>query len=247
MTAATPTSAHAPWETRFASLPAAPVLRVRPAAQRPSPVTVTPIAIPVVGAPIPGRHLVRAPWAEPLSAFAGVIVETRQVPDAWYRPRTAPERVMDPPVPAALPVAAVPAAPRPLVAIPIVVDRHTPALPARPVAAPVRSVAAPALVAVGAAPAAPSTIPVRVVPVIVAPDPAPIRAPRPTPVLTALGTDATTVARTSAAPFDPVVPSRTPSMPAPARRGFLGRAVALTVGLVVSLVAYEAANRKGRR
>lgn len=240
MTAATSTGAHAPWETRFASLPAAPVLRVRPAAIRPSAVTVTPIAIPVVGAPIPGRHLVRAPWAEPLSAFAGVIVETRQVPDAWYRPRTAPERVMDPPVPAPLPASALPAATRPLVAIPIVVDRPTVAVPARPVAVP-------AMVAVGAAPVAPNTIPVRVIPVAVTPDPAPVRASRPAPVLTALGSDARTVARTSAAPIDPVVPSRMPSMPAPARRGFLGRAVALTVGLVVSLMAYEAANRKGRR
>jgi hypothetical protein len=243
VTAIAPPSAHAPWETRSASLPAAPVLRVRRPAARPSAVTVTPIAIPVVGAPIPGRHLVRAPWAEPLSAFAGVIVETRQVPDAWYRPRTAPERVMDPPVPAPRLAAADPAAARPLVAIPIVVDRPTVAVPARPVAVP-------GLVAVGAAPAAPvaaSTIPVRVVPVAVNPDPAPVRAPRPIPVLTALGTDPTSVARTSAAPIDPVVPSPTPSMPAPARRGFLGRAVALTVGLVVSLVAYEAANRKGRR
>jgi hypothetical protein len=220
-----PTSAHAPWETRFASLPAAPVLRVRPVAARPSSVPVTPIVIPVVGSPIPGRHLVRAPWAEPLSAFAGVIVETQQVPDAWYRPRTAPERVMDPPVPAA-PVAA---APRPLVAIPVVAER--PAPEKRAITAPARA----------------STIPVRVVPVAITLDPAPPRAPRPAPVLTALGTDAATLARTSAAPIEPVVPSRVPSTPAPARRGFLGRAVALTVGLVVSLVAYEAANRMGRR
>jgi hypothetical protein len=225
-----PTSSHAPWETRFASLPAAPVLRVRPAAARPAPVPVTPIAIPVVGSPIPGRHLVRAPWAEPLSAFAGVIVETRQVPDAWYRPRTAPERVMDRPVPAPVPaMGSVAPAARPLVAIPIGAER--------PVATPAPAIPSPV----------PNTIPVRVVPVAIIPDVAPVRAPRPTPVLTALGLDAASVARTSAAPIEPVVPSATPSVPAPARRGFLGRAVALTVGLVVSLVAYEAANRKGRR
>ncbi len=234
MTAAMPTSSHAPWETRFASLPAAPVLRVRPAAPRAIPVPVTPIAIPVVGAPIAGRHLVRAPWAEPLSAFAGVIVETKQVPDDWFRPRTAPERVMDAPVPvapvAAAPAVAAPVAERPLVAIPIVA-----------------AVATPAPTPVGEPPARTSTIPVRVVPVAIRPDPAPAPVARPVPVLTALGTDASTVARTSAAPMEPVVPSAVISTPAPARRGFLGRAVALTVGLVVSLVAYEAANRMGRK
>lgn len=235
MTAAMPTSSHAPWETRFASLPAAPVLRVRPAAARATPVPVTPIAIPVVGAPIAGRHLVRAPWAEPLSAFAGVIVETKQVPDDWFRPRTAPERVMDAPVPVT-PVVASPTIPaavpeRPLVAIPIVA-----------------AVATPAAVAPVTEPAArPSTIPVRVVPVAIRPDPAPTPVARPVPVLSALGTDASTVARTSAAPIEPVIPSAVISTPAPARRGFLGRAVALTVGLVVSLVAYEAANRMGRK
>lgn len=232
MTAAMPTSSHAPWETRFASLPAAPVLRVRPAAPRAIPVPVTPIAIPVVGAPIAGRHLVRAPWAEPLSAFAGVIVETKQVPDDWFRPRTAPERVMDAPVPAA-PVAAAPADPapvaeRPLVAIPIAAAAAAPGATPEPAARP-------------------STIPVRVVPVAIRPDPAPEPVARPVPVLTALGTDASTVARTSAAPIEPVIPSAVISTPAPARRGFLGRAVALTVGLVVSLVAYEAANRMGRK
>lgn len=225
VTAAMPTTAHAPWETRFASLPAVPVLRVRPVAPRPSSVPVTPVAIPVVGSPIPGRHLVRAPWAEPLSAFAGVIVETQEVPDAWYRPRTAPERVMDPPVPTATGTAM----PRPLVAIPVIAERPAPG--PRAITAPTRA----------------GTIPLRVVPVAITPDAAQTRPPRPAPVLTALGTDAATVARTSAAPIEPVAPSQVPTMPAPARRGFLGRAVALTVGLVVSLVAYEAANRMGRR
>lgn len=224
MTAAMPTSAHAPWETRFASLPAAPVLRVRPVAARPSAVPVTPIAIPVVGSPIPGRHLVRAPWAEPLSAFAGVVVETQQLPVSWYRPRTATERVLDQPVPAAAP--ALPAE-RPLIAIPVIAERSIPA-PAAAVT-PAR------------------TVPVRVVPAPIAPDPAPLRTARPAPVLTALGTDPVAVARTSAAPTEPVAPSAAPSAPAPARRGFVGRAVALTVGLVVSIVAYETANRLGRR
>jgi hypothetical protein len=91
------------------------------------------------------------------------------------------------------------------------------------------------------------TVPVRVVPVPITPDPAPARAPRPVPVLTALGTDPAAVARTSAAPVEPVIPSATPSVPAPARRGFVGHAIALTVGLVVSIVAHEAANRLGRR
>jgi hypothetical protein len=219
-----PTSAHAPWETRFASLPAAPVLRVRPAAPRPSAVPVTPIAIPVVGSPIPGRHLVRAPWAEPLSAFAGVVVETQQLPESWVRPRTAPERAMDRPIPVAAPTVTAPPE-RPLVAIPVAAASPIPA----------------------AATVAARTVPVRVVPVPITPDPAPARAPRPVPVLTALGTDPAAVARTSAAPIEPVTPSATPSTPAPARRGFVGRAIALTVGLVVTIVAHEAANRLGRR
>lgn len=226
--AATLLSPRAPWETRPATLPAAPSATIAARGTRPAPVRVAaPIAIPVVGAPIKGRHLVRAPWTEPLSAFAGVIVETQLVPDDWYKPRSAADRVMDAPIPAAPPLA-----PRPLVAIPIVPE-HTaaPPVPAR---------------------AAATTVPVRVVPVMVgardaAPRPTVAPTPRPVPVLTSLGTVSTAIARTSAAPVEPVVPSMTPVTPAPARRGMLGRAVALTVGLVVSLVAYEAAARMGRR
>jgi hypothetical protein len=182
---------------------------------------VAPIAIPVVGSPIKGRHLVRAPWAEPLSAFAGVIVETQLVPDDWFRPRAATARVMDPPIPATPARSAIAASPRPLVAIPIVADRP-----------------------------APTTLPVRVVPVAVGAPPAqPVAASavRPVAVMTTLGMDARSIPATSAAPMEPVVPSPVPVAPAPSRRGLLGRAVALTVGLVVSLVAYEAAARLGRR
>jgi hypothetical protein len=183
---------------------------------------VAPIAIPVVGTPIKGRHLVRAPWAEPLSAFAGVIVETQLVPDEWFRPRAATARAMDPPIPAT-PISPRPAAaPRPLVAIPIVADRP-----------------------------ATTTVPVRVVPVAVgatvASRPAPAPTARPVAVLTSLETQADSIPATSAAPVDPAVPSPVSVAPAPSRRGLLGRAMALTVGLVVSLVAYEAAARLGRR
>jgi len=211
---------RAPWQTRFSSLPAVPGA----GSGRP----VSPIAIPVIGGrPIEGRHLLRAPWAEPLASFAGVIVETRLVPDAWIRPRGRAHRAVDPPgtsVRAAL-AAQPPGAPRPYIAIPIVPDRG-------PV--PVRVTPRPA--------------PLAVAPVRHGAPPAPVAPLAAPPVLlSALGRPHASVPATAAAPIEPMVPSPAPSVPAPARRGLLGRAVVLAAGLVMSLVAVEAAARLGRR
>lgn len=204
---------RAPWQTRFADLPAVPRSGITH--------RVAPIAVPVGGAPINGRHLVRAPWAEPLSAFAGVIVETQLVPDAWVTPRSAAHRAPErPTIPVAVPVAPLP---RPYVAIPIRPDPVA-ALPrSLPLAAPV------------------TTIPVRVVPVA-----APRRIAGPAS-MTALGRVHAGVSATSAAPIEPVMPSPVPTTPPSARRGRLGRAVVFAASVVVSIVAAEAAARIGRR
>lgn len=206
---------RAPWQTRFADLPAVP----RNGGMR----HVAPIAIPVAGAAINGRHLVRAPWAEPLSAFAGVIVETQLVPDAWVTPRSSAHPAMEP-VAATSPVPVAPQPqPRPYVAIAIRPDPAASAPHFLPAAAPL------------------TTIPVRVVPV-----PAPARIAL-AASMTALGRAHTSVSSTSAAPIDPVVPSPVPTTLQAARRGLLGRAVVFAASLVVSIVAVEAAARIGRR
>ena len=209
---------RAPWQTRFSDLPAAPTWGGL--------ARVTPIAIPVIGGrPINGRHLVRAPWTEPLSAFAGVIVGTQLVPDAWISPRSAARRAIDPLLTAATTASPVPVgAPRRLVAIPIVPDRVAVPIRVTPMpVAPRRTVVVP-VVTSGAA--SPTAMPASV---------------------TALGRAHPTVPATSAAPIEPVVPSPVPTTPAPARRGRLGRAVGFAAGLVVTFVAAEAAVRLGRR
>ena len=210
---------RAPWQTRFSSLPAVPVTGDRR--------RISPIAIPVIGGrPIGGRHLVRAPWAEPLAAFAGVIVETQLVPDAWITPRSAARRAVDPP--AALvgpPAVSLPAAaPRPYVVIPIVSDRGR--VPVRVTPRPAPAPVAPARV--DAWPAAPAAVP-------------------PAIVMSALGRPRASVPATAAAPIEPLVPSAVTSPPPPPRRCLLGRAVLLAAGFVMSLVAVEAAARLGRR
>lgn len=187
---------RAPWQTRFATLPAAPQNGSRP--------RIVPHAIPVVGGRlIEGRHLVRAPWAEPLAAFAGVVVETQLVPDAWLRPRSAARRAVETPAPGTVPLralVAVPVGPGPMAALP------TAATTPRTETAPVRSHRqVDGLIAI------PVVAPIAVTPL----EPAPV--PAPTPVARA------------------------------GRRGFLGRAVMLTLSLVVSLLAFETASRVGRR
>lgn len=219
MSVTTMMTSRAPWETAFsatatATAPDSPAVRA------------VPVAIPVVGAPIRGRHLVRAPWTEPLSAFAGVIVGTQQVPDEWFRPRSASRRVMDPPAIAIRETAGR----RPLVAIPIVTEAAVARTPAA------------ASVPTG------TTIPVRVVPAIVPPAAEP--ADPTTPILSARSAQAKPEPVAPGAPSAPPTlagPARIAVVPPAGRRGMLGRAVTLTVGLVISLVAFEAASRLGRR
>jgi hypothetical protein len=229
---------RAPWETALVAQQSAAASR--------APRRVVPTAIPVIGGlPIGGRRLVRAPWAEPLAAFAGVIVETRLVPDEWLRPRTAAQRATDPPLSAApavsrpRPIAARPAGPAqrlapppavvavPLIAVPLSAARPGPVTPAVPIgpAVPARPFAL--------APATPATTATgrRTIDGLVA---IPVTATR-------------TQAISAVAPVRAVPkPDTAPVRPA-GRRGFLGRAVMFTVGLVVSLVAFEAAARVGRR
>jgi hypothetical protein len=216
---------------------------------------VVPVVIPVIGGrPIRGRHLVRAPWAEPLAAFAGVVVETQLVPDEWLRPRSAARRAVD--------------LPSMLAEGPRLAPATAPLAVAR-VASAGSSPAANVATAMPSAPYRPvrRVVPVSVGPMAAAPADIVDRATRreidglvAIPVVGGAAGSSGAVLRTTAIPstFDPLVSppatTRTAAVdpvriatPSPARRGFLARAMVFTIGLVVSMVAFEAVNRLGHR
>ena len=228
----------------------APVLPSMSAPRR-----VVPVAIPVIGGrPIRGRHLVRAPWAEPLAAFAGVMVETQLVPEEWLRPRSAARRAIDPP-------SALTEAPG-----------RSPAIAPGTAATAAQAVSYPAIIAATVMTGAPYRPVRRVIPVSMGPMTA---APATVadagsrreiagliaiPVVRAAdGTTGAVVPSTAAAftadplaapPVAAITPAAHPvrtATPAPARRGFVARVMVFAIGLVVSMVAFEAANRVGHR
>ncbi|MFN8619540.1 MAG: hypothetical protein U0869_02180 [Chloroflexota bacterium] len=217
---------RAPWQTRFARVPVA-LPPSRP---------VQPIAIPVIGGrAIAGERLIRAPWAEPLAAFAGVVVETQRVPQGW---------LAGPPRPSA-PRDGAPARSARAVAIPVMAagptaDRPIPFVPPTRrsvdglVAIPVAPRGAPGIAVADARP-----LPGRIIPFPIAPAPEPAAA-------AVLAPAAVAVAVLEAP--EPAAPASPAPAPGPAgRRGFLARTLTLSLTMLASFAALESLTRIGRR
>jgi hypothetical protein len=222
---------RAPWQTRFARMPAVPSL-----APRAAHITVRPAA----ARPIDGRRLVRAPWAEPLSAFAGVVVETQRVPDVWLsrgapaspagiaRPAVAvpirPDRAIVPVGPGSDAVAPV----RRLVPVTVPARREVDGLIAIPVVAGV-----PVGMGAGDARAAAAPVPGRIIPFPI------VRGSAASPAAVAIAPAPPATSATA-----PAWPTSTPepraeALAAPSRRGFLARTMALGLGLLASLAVLD--------
>lgn len=161
-----------------------------------------------------------APWGEPTEALPLVVITTQPWPEEWWRPaaRSAAQRATERPI-TVVPARVAPSPPPPMAAA-----ASAPAAPA-PAA---RATAAGATAPAAPAPAAPATAAGAAAPSAVDYDRWPAMAS---------GRPTGWVAR----------PSRHRPRPARVRRGLVARLAIVGLGLLVSLVAAEAAARVGRR